>query len=94
MKAGKSAIRSWLSCQYNKNTVVDLPSSVVDAPKYYVTSVSKKLGQGAVVYYFALSQFFLKQTLYLLRNEFEILTNRATKYIFVTQGNFDSKNKN
>ena len=29
MKAGMSAIRPWLSCQYNKNTLVDLPSSVV-----------------------------------------------------------------
>ena len=28
MKAGKSAIRPWLSCQYNENTLVDLPSSV------------------------------------------------------------------
>ena len=36
MKAGNSAIQPWLSCQYNENTVVDLPSSVVDAPKYYV----------------------------------------------------------
>ena len=66
MKAGKSAIRSWLSCQYNENTVVDLPSSVVDAPKYYVTSVSKKLGQGAVVYYFALSQFFFETDVILI----------------------------
>ena len=28
MKAGKLAIWPWLSCQYNKNTLVDLPSSV------------------------------------------------------------------
>ena len=28
LKAGKSAIRPWLSCQYNENTLVDLPSSV------------------------------------------------------------------
>ena len=30
MKAGKSAIRPWLSCQYNENTLVDRPSSVID----------------------------------------------------------------
>ena len=29
MKAGKSAIWPWLSCQYNENTLVDLPSSVL-----------------------------------------------------------------
>ena len=29
IKAGKSAIRPWLVCQYNKNTFMDLPSSVV-----------------------------------------------------------------
>ena len=28
MKAGKLAIRPWLSCQYNENTLVDLPSSM------------------------------------------------------------------
>ena len=28
MKAGKSATQPWLSCQYNKNTLVDHPSSV------------------------------------------------------------------
>ena len=28
MKAGKSAIRPWMICQYNKNMLVDLPSSV------------------------------------------------------------------
>ena len=28
MKAGKLAIRPWLICQYNENTLVDLPSSV------------------------------------------------------------------
>jgi hypothetical protein len=28
MKAGKLAIRPWLSCPCNKNTLVDLPSSV------------------------------------------------------------------
>ena len=28
MKAGKLAIRPWLSCQCNENTLVDLPSSV------------------------------------------------------------------
>ena len=28
MKAGKSAIWHWLVCQYNENTLVDLPSSV------------------------------------------------------------------
>ena len=28
MKAGKLAIWPWLICQYNKNTLVDLPSSV------------------------------------------------------------------
>ena len=28
MKAEKLAIRPWLSCQYNENTLVDLPSSV------------------------------------------------------------------
>ena len=29
MKAGMLAIRPWLSCQYNENMLVDLPSSVV-----------------------------------------------------------------
>ena len=29
MKAGKSAIQPWLTCQYNENLLVDLPSSVV-----------------------------------------------------------------
>ena len=29
LKAGKSAIRPWLSCPYNENALVDLPSSVV-----------------------------------------------------------------
>ena len=29
IKAGKSAIRPWLVCQYNESTLVDLPSSVV-----------------------------------------------------------------
>ena len=29
MKAGKLAIRPWLSCPYNKHTLVDLPSSVL-----------------------------------------------------------------
>ena len=29
MKAGKLAIWPWLSCPYNKNALVDLPSSVV-----------------------------------------------------------------
>ena len=28
MKAGNSAIRPWLSCQYTENTLMDLPSSV------------------------------------------------------------------
>ena len=28
MKAGKSAIRPWLSCPYNEHRLVDLPSSV------------------------------------------------------------------
>ena len=28
MKAGKLAIRPWLACQYNENTLVDLPYSV------------------------------------------------------------------
>ena len=28
MKAGKLAIRPWLSCTYNENTLADLPSSV------------------------------------------------------------------
>jgi hypothetical protein len=28
MKAGKLAIWPWLVCQYNENTLVDLPSSV------------------------------------------------------------------
>ena len=28
MKARKSAIRPWLTCQYNENMLVDLPSSV------------------------------------------------------------------
>ena len=28
MKAGKLAILPWLSCQYNENTLLDLPSSV------------------------------------------------------------------
>ena len=28
MKAGKLAIWPWLSCPYNENTLVDLPSSV------------------------------------------------------------------
>ena len=28
MKARKSAIQPWLSCPYNENTLVDLPSSV------------------------------------------------------------------
>ena len=28
MKAGKLAIRLWLVCQYNKYTLVDLPSSL------------------------------------------------------------------
>ena len=28
MKAGKLAIRPWLICQYNENTLMELPSSV------------------------------------------------------------------
>ena len=34
MKAGMLAIWPWLICQYNKNTLVDLPSSVILAKKY------------------------------------------------------------
>ena len=30
MKAGKLAIRPWLSCPYTEHMLVDLPSSVVD----------------------------------------------------------------
>ena len=33
MKAGKLAIRSWLSCPYNEHTLVDLPSSVYGIEK-------------------------------------------------------------
>ena len=34
MKAGKSAIRPWLSCPYNEHTLMDLPSSV-GQPKFW-----------------------------------------------------------
>ena len=38
MKAGKSAIWPWLVCQYNKNTLVDLPSSVVPKQNIFLVS--------------------------------------------------------
>ena len=33
MKAGKLAVRPWLSCPYNKHTLVDLPCSMVVSQK-------------------------------------------------------------
>ena len=35
MKAGKSAIRPWLSCPYNKHMLVNLPSSVPKASVFH-----------------------------------------------------------
>ena len=45
MKAGKLAIWPWLSCPYNENTLVDLPSSVKGADYFSVNSPSKSLSR-------------------------------------------------
>ena len=44
MKAGKLTIRPWLSCQYNENMLVDVPSSVFnrDIFWYHYTSAFGK----------------------------------------------------
>ena len=44
MEAGKLAIRPWLVCQYNENTLVDLPSSVVPLIEIGLTDQPKPGG--------------------------------------------------
>ena len=45
MKAGKSAIRPWMSCPYNDNTLLDLPSSVVLRKKGFLLDLKPNLHQ-------------------------------------------------
>ena len=42
MKAGKLAICSWLVCQYKKNTLLDLPSSVLNTACLETQNVQKR----------------------------------------------------
>ena len=59
MKAGKSAIRPWLICQYNSNSHVDLPSSMVAKQFMYIklasnswcVSYSFKYGRPNTIWY-------------------------------------------
>ena len=42
MKTGKLAIQPWLVCQYNKNMLADLPSSVAQQKKFLVSKFEPK----------------------------------------------------
>ena len=42
MKAGKLAIRPWLICEYNENTLVDLPSSVRKSITHMILNVGTR----------------------------------------------------
>ena len=62
MKEGKLAFQTWLSCPFNKHTVVDLPSSVLliayfskmyfdnDSKIQFVISYKKDLRLGTLLY--------------------------------------------